>query len=163
MKVFLEDYEIENAVRVGTGRYNMRKDSRDRDYYDNDRKQNDLLANINSAVAELAVAKHLNQYWHGGVWTPEKHTLYASNADVGNNVEVRRIRERHNPIAIRKTDVTRERIIYGVYVKDFEYEEVEIMGYIDADYGWSIGRRPEWDRYDNSRVVTSDLLTKLDT
>jgi hypothetical protein len=163
MKVYLEDYEIDKAIQVGTGRYNMRKDSRDRSYYDNGRKQNDLLASINSAVAEIAVAKQLNQYWHGGVWLPEKHTLFAANADVGHNIEVRRIREFYNPIPVRKSDVTRERIIYGVYVKDFEYEEVDIVGYIEADYGWSIGKRPEWDRYDDNRTVAIELLNKMDS
>lgn len=163
MKVFLEDYEIENAVRVGTARYNLRKDSQDRSYYDNNRKQNDLLAMINSAVGECAVAKATNEYWHAGVWCNSKHLLFKDRPDVGLNIEVRRIREPYNPIPVRKSDVTRGRVVYGVYVKDFEYEEVTIVGYVESEWGWSIGRKPEWDRYDDNRVVDIQHLTKLDT
>jgi hypothetical protein len=163
MKVFLETYEIENAIRVGAGRYNMRKDSQDKSYYNNDRKQNDLLASINSAVAECAVAKHTNQYWHAGVWTNDKHLLFKDQADVGKNIEVRRTREPYNPIPVRKSDVTRGRVVFGVYVKDFEYEEVDIVGYIKSEDGWAIGKRPDWDRYDDNRVVDIDQLQKLDT
>jgi hypothetical protein len=163
MKVFLEPYETEAAIQVGTKRYLMRLDSGDRAYYDRSRMEHDLHANIAACVAEIAVAKHLNQYWGNHWWVASGHKLYESMADVGYDVEVRRIREPRNPVAIRDKDVFNDRTIYAVYVKTPEYTEADIIGSISAKRGWEMGSRPEWDKKDESRVVSLDQLDRLDT
>jgi len=163
MKIFLEPYETEAAIQVGTKRYLMRLDSGDRAYYDRSRMEHDLHANIAACVAEIAVAKHLNQYWGNHWWVTSGHKLYESMADVGYDVEVRRIREPKNPLVIRNTDVFRNRTVYVVYVKTPEYTEADIIGSINAKAGWEIGSRPEWDKSNETRVVSLDQLNRLDT
>jgi len=78
MKIFLEPYETEAAIQVGTKRYLMRLDSGDRAYYDRSRMEHDLHANIAACVAEIAVAKLLNQYWGNHWWVASGHKLYES-------------------------------------------------------------------------------------
>ena len=158
--IYLEPFEHNIAVQVGVARYNMRKDSADQSYYDPARMESNFNANIASAVCEMAVAKFTNQYWAGHVWCIEQHRFYSTMADVGTNIEVRRVRDRNNPVAIRERDVREGRIIYAAYVKAPEYEEVEILGWIDAQQGWEIGTRPSYDKKNDTRVVEIDKLNK---
>ena len=161
--IYLEPFEHNIAVQVGVARYNMRKDSGDQSYYDPARMESNFNANIASAVCEMAVAKYTNQYWACHVWCVEQHRLYSRMPDVGTNIEVRRVRDKKNPVAIRERDVRDGRMIYAVYAKAPEYEEVEILGCIDAQEGWNIGTIPSYDKKNNTRVVATEQLTKLDT
>lgn len=166
MKIYLEPYELEAATQVGTKRYLMNLEKQDKGYYGNEHMEHDLTASIYSCVAELAVAKHLNQYWGAHWWLPEKHHYYKQQADVGYDVEVRRLRELHNAVPIRDKDVTAGRVVYGVYVPSLkspkdDITEVTIVGYINADEGWQRGERPSYDRYDQTRLVRQDLLNEV--
>jgi hypothetical protein len=159
--IYLEPFEHNIATQVGVARYNARKDSKDQSYYDPARMESNFNANIASAVCEMAVAKYTNQYWACHVWCIEQHRFYSTMADVGENIEVRRVRERSNPVAIRERDVRENRIIYAAYVKAPEYEEVEILGWIDAKEGWDKGTRPDYDKRNDTRVVRISELNQL--
>lgn len=166
MKIYLEPFELDVATQVGTKRYLMNLEKQDKGYYANEHMEHDLTASIYSCVAELAVAKQLNQYWGAHWWLPEKHNYYKGMADVGTNVEVRRLREPNNAVPVRSKDVMQGCVVYGVYVPSLkspkdDIMEVTIVGYINADEGWQQGERPSYDRYDQTRLVRQELLNQV--
>lgn len=91
----LEAWEYEHACDVGIRRYTANWDKQDAPHYqDKTRQEDNRTAQVASAVCELAVAKHTNRYWSGHVWHASEHNKYRHIADVGANIEVRRLRTR---------------------------------------------------------------------
>lgn len=113
--VKLTPFEHEVASTVGMRRFNYRRYSVDADWYDRNRMQDDLRANIAACVCEMGVAKALDKYWGAHAWHASEHRRYEHIADVGKRIEVRRIRDKANPVAIRWRDVERERVVVAAY------------------------------------------------
>jgi hypothetical protein len=126
----LHPWEYERAFAVGIGRFTANWGVDDASYYDRSRMQEDRLAQPAAAICELAVAKYTGKYWHGGVWCRGDHSKYKHLADVGDDIEVRRVRT-GNAVKVRKKDAGK--IVWGARVVDDEYRTVEILGYIAAD------------------------------
>lgn len=136
----LEDWEYAWASHVGLQRMISRFGSKDAPQYDNAAKQPELLATVATCCCELAVAKCLNVYWAGHYWDARDHGQHKDRiADVGNNTEVRRVRNRENPVWIDPKDVKAKRIIVAAHAEAPDYRRVIVWGWIDAADGYEKG------------------------
>ena len=131
--VHLDPWEYERAgfvaLRRGTSNWG-RPDSAA--YKDKEKQEPNRRAEFASCLCELAVAKHLNQYWSGSVWSwkdidPETQKTFP---DVGHNIEVRRVRSASGP-AVKKKD--KDKFVYGAKVIGDEWMSVEILGWVVAN------------------------------
>lgn len=126
----LNPWEYERCFVVGAGRFSANWGVPDAKHYDRSLMEPDRNAQVAAAACELAVAKFTNQYWHGGVWHRSDHGKYKSLADVGENIEVRRVRTK-NAVKVRKKDAGK--VVWAARVADEEYRTVEILGFVSAD------------------------------
>ncbi len=131
--VNISPWEYEWASFVGIRRATSNWGRHDSPAYDNN---NDLdperVAGMATCLCELAVAKHLNQYWPGGIWkwdTPiaQKHRHFA---DVGHDIEVRRVKTMIGP-SVKPKD--KGKIVWAARVLGREWKSVEVLGWIRAD------------------------------
>ena len=162
MIIKLEPWEYEYAYTIGIRRFTENWGKKNSANYDDEKKmEEDRNAQPAAAICELAVAKYLNQSWSGHVWRKEDHNKYKGIPDVGNNIEVRRVRTDKGP-AIKLKDLNNGLIVWGARLVDKEYTEVELLGWIDADEGARIGElrnanKPKEKQY---KVVPKELLHK---
>lgn len=138
MTVTLEPWEYEHACGVGIRRFTERWGSENAKHYIAEYMQDDRSAQVAAAICELAVAKHLNQYWSGHVWKTSEHSKYKLLADVGNSIEVRRVRSA-NGVAVREGQLGQGLVLWAAKVIDPEYRDVELLGWVDYDHGWNVG------------------------
>ena len=134
--VQFEPWEYEAGFQVGIRRYTANWNKRDAAHYDRASMEDDRKATVSAALCELAVAKHLNQYWHGSVWHAADHTKHRSMPDVGKDIEVRRVRSAAG-VAVRRAD--RGRTVWAARIEDPEYRTCELLGSISGDRAWEIG------------------------
>ncbi len=132
----LEPWEYELGFQVGIRRFTANWEKKDAPYYNRDKMEKDRDAQVAAALCELAVAKHVNRYWHGAVWHSSDHAKHRDKPDVGTNIEVRRVRTDVGP-AIRPQD--RGKIVWAARITDPEYRVVELLGWIDGSRGMEIG------------------------
>jgi hypothetical protein len=127
----LSPWEYEAGFSVGIARYVRNWDRADAAHYAGNRQamEPDRKANPAATLCEIAVARHLNQYWHGHVWSVGDHGLHRNAADVGENIEVRRTRG--DTVAVRRTDAGK--IVWAARTLDDEYRKIEILGWVAAD------------------------------
>jgi hypothetical protein len=159
-RVELTPWEREWAEYVGRKRTEANEGKGNAVHYDPSRMQDNLTANIASCVAELAVAKRLNRYWDGSFWTAETHDAFATRADVGENIEVRRIRSPQNPLAVRRRDVERGRHMVLAYPHPDEFVVVDVIGWGTAADLFPLGSPADYD-LENTRTVSQSLLNPL--
>lgn len=126
----IRPWEYERCFSVGAGRFAANWDRPDAPHYDRSCMESDKYAQVAAAICELAVARHTNQYWHAGVWHCSEQPKYGSMADVGEDIEVRRVRTA-NAVKVRRKD--KGKIVWGARIVDEEYRTVEILGYVHAD------------------------------
>lgn len=157
----LTPWEREWADYVGTKRHEANLWKRDAKHYDPARMQDNLTASIASACAELAAAKRLNKYWDGSFWTAEQHDQYRNRADVGDNTEVRRIRQPQNPLAVRARDVERGRVMVLAFPVPDQFVQVEVIGYGLAAELWESGVPADYDPDGTTRLVPQGMLNPL--
>lgn len=146
-------WEYERGFAVGVGRFTANWDVEDAEYYDRSRMEEDRNAQAAAAICELAVAKYTGQYWHGGVWCRGDHHKYKHLADVGNDIEVRRVRT-GNAVKVRNKDAGK--IVWAARCADPEYRTVELLGCIRADDVIESLR----GTYQTEKYVEIDLLRK---
>lgn len=158
--VKIEKWEYERAHAVGIARCTARWGSKDAPHYkDKSRQEDNRTAEVAAALCELAVAKLANRYWHGHVWHHTEHFKYRELPDVGENIEVRRLRTR-DTVAIRKRQNDKPNlVVFAARVIGTEMDTVEVYGYINQLTGWEVGKPSDYDP-DNTRVVHIDSLTK---
>lgn len=138
----IDTWEYERANEVGIRRYTQRWNSQDAPHYkDKNRQEDNRTANVAAAVCELAVAKYLNQYWHGHIWHASEHYKYKMYPDVGQHVEVKRIRiENGSWVPIRESGNTfNGLVVWAAHANPPEFREVEIYGWIPQETGWNEG------------------------
>lgn len=123
-------WEYERGFSVGIGRFTANWGVADADYYDRSRMEEDRNAQAAAAICEIAVAKYTGQYWHGGVWCRADHAKYRHLADVGDDIEVRRVRT-GNAVMVRAKDAGK--VVWGAKLACPEYRRVEILGFIPAN------------------------------
>lgn len=138
MHITFETWEYEWAFMVGVRRFTANWCKQDAPHYHRDFMEEDRKATVSGALCELAVAKHLNQYWHGSVWCASDHHKYRTLSDVGRNIEVRRIRTARG-VGVRATDAGK--IIWACRIDDPEYRTCELLGWIDGDRALELGEK----------------------
>lgn len=140
MIVTLQPWEYIHAHDVGIKRAVANWSVKDKQSYTQGLNQPELIASPRAAIAELAVAKALNQYWGGHVWDNRDHKIYNGTiADVGYNIEVRCLRDRDNQGSVWEKDADKGLIIVVTYPIPPEYRQVEILGWLPADVAWDRG------------------------
>jgi len=124
-------------------------------YADASRREDERTASFAAAAAECGVARLLNQYWTaGGAWALQQHGDFADLADVGKNIEVRRVRDPGTTtFAVRERDMGRT--IVACFVLPPELVEVRILGWIQGPDAWEVGTPVE-----NYTRVPIDALSR---
>tara|TARA_R110002020_G_scaffold100049_5_gene236967 strand:- start:11153 stop:11689 length:537 start_codon:yes stop_codon:yes gene_type:complete len=154
--VKLETWEYEWASHVGARRYIENWEKTDAAHYKRERMQDDRTAQVAACVAELAVAKTINAYWSGHVWSGNKHRQYKHIADVGNDIEVKRVRA-NNDAAVRRKDLGKGLVLFVVYVSEPELRSASILGWLPYDEAWTKGTASDYDP-ENTRTISNNLL-----
>tara|TARA_B100001245_G_C22868045_1_gene417487 strand:- start:41 stop:541 length:501 start_codon:yes stop_codon:yes gene_type:complete len=156
VNVKLESWEYEWALHVGARRYIENWSKTDARHYDRNRMEDDRTASAAACVAELAVAKLTNQYWGGHVWPGNRHETYKDMADVGHNIEVRRVRTSNNA-AVRRRQLDKGLVLFVVRPIPPEFRTADVLGWIDHDEAWEKGE-PSKYAPENTRVIAEDYL-----
>jgi hypothetical protein len=158
IQVDLDPWEYEWASHVGARRYIENWGKGNAAHYDASRMEDDRTAQVAACVCELAVAKHTNRYWSGSVWKVEHHDRYKHLADVGRNIEVRRLRSR-DTVAIRKHQVGLGLVLFVAKPVMPELRQVNIYGWLPYDDAWEMGEQSDYAptttrvlHYDNFRL-----------
>lgn len=140
IEIDLRPWEWSLAASVGADRAVANYGRSDAAHYDRSRMEDDRTAQHAAAAAEIATARALNRYWTAcGAWAANDHGQYRNLADVGDNVEVRRVRDAETTtFAVGPGD--RERIIVAAYVEPPELRRVRILGWISGQEAIEIGR-----------------------
>ena len=135
--VHLEPWEYVHASTVGIGRFAANWGKQNAPHYKKELMEDDRTASVASAICELAVAKATNRYWSGHVWPKGDHNKYKDVADVGKNIEVRRIRK-GNTVAVRKHQLGKGLVLFAAQPEPPEMMSVDIWGWIDYDKAWDL-------------------------
>ena len=159
VRIELEPWEYEHASQVGIRRYAENWGKADAKHYDHFRMEDNRTAQVAAAVCELAVAKAINQYWGGHVWSGSKHKQYKDLPDVGTNIEVRRIRTSPDA-AVRKRQLGKGLILFVAQPEPPELRSIDILGWIDHDKAWELGK-PSSYAPDSTRNIASTLLKSV--
>lgn len=128
--VTLEPWEYEHGFQVGIRRFTANWCRGDAPHYRRELMEEDRKAQAAAALCELAVAKYLNQYWHGSIWHVADQDKYRRMPDVGVDIEVRRVRTQAG-VTVRRMDAGRT--VWGARCADPEYRKIELLGYVSAD------------------------------
>jgi hypothetical protein len=155
--VELEPWEYEWASHVGARRFIENWGKRDAAHYDKKRMEDDRTAQVAACVGELAVAKLTNQYWSGHVWHKSDHAEHKGMADVGHNIEVRRVRT-STAGAVRRRQLEQGLVLFVVRPVAPEFRAVEVLGFIDHDEAWEKGEPSGYDK-ENTRVIAEEFLS----
>ncbi len=126
-----------------------------------ERMEDNSVAMYASTRCELAVAKATNRFWHASWWPAEQHHLHKHEPDVGQNIEVKRVRSLHNPLLVKEDYVALDRVIFMAYAHTDPENHVEVIGYIKAVDAWNLGEPVDWDESKLLRAVPQQLLTKI--
>ena len=156
--VTLEAWEYVHAHDVGIRRAVANWNVPNKASYTLGNNQPELIASPAAAIAEMAVAKALGLYWSGHVWDNRDHHKFKGLPDVEPNIEVKRIRERNNPVSVWKRETGRNMILVATYPVPPEFWQVEILGWIPYDIAWGLGE----DKYGDRRVVPQSKLKPID-
>lgn len=130
MLITLYPWEYQRACEVGIARYVANWGKDDAAHYDRDLMEDDRTATVAAAACEVAVARHVNRYWHGHVWHRSEHARYRHLPDVGRNIEVRRVRT-GNRVAVRRSD--EGKVVWAARAIGPEFRQVEALGWLVAD------------------------------
>lgn len=128
--VTLEPWEYEHGFNVGIRRFTANWSRPDAPHYRRELMEEDRKAQAAAALCELAVAKYLNQYWHASIWHCSEQQKYRKMPDVGENIEVRRVRTQGG-VTVRLGDAGK--VIWGARCADSEYRTIELLGCVAAD------------------------------
>lgn len=155
----LTPWEYEWASHVGARRYIENWHRADAAHYDRSRMEDDRTAQVAACVAELAVAKYANRYWSGHVWHRSEHNQHKKIADVGTNIEVRRLRTKETA-AVRKKQLGQGLVLFVAKPIMPECRQVMIYGFLDYDTAWSLAVPTEYDP-ENTRELGAEFLRLL--
>lgn len=162
MIVTLEPWEYIHAHDVGIRRAVANWSVADKKSYTQGLNQPEIIASPAAAIAECAVAKGLGRYWSGHVWDNRDHSKYKDTPDVEPNIEVRRIRDRHNVLSVWKKDTDKNLVLVYAWPIPPEFRQVEILGWIPADIAWERGEERHGRRvFDQSRLRPIERLEEF--
>lgn len=158
--VELEYWEYEMAAMVAARRFTANWGKSNAGWYDQNRMEDDRTASLAATIAEIAVAKALNRYWSPSAWAAGDHDKFRdSHADVGTNIEVRRVRKRDGNAAVRQHQVGKGMVLFVAYPEPPEFRRVEILGWLPYDEAWHRASPAVYDKSGRTRSVpVSELI-----
>ena len=156
-KIILTSWEYEWASHVGARRYIENWNKKNAPHYDSSRMQDDRTAQVAACVAELAVAKYLNQYWSGHVWHDSERSKFRNLPDVGTSIEVRSLRTRESA-AVRKYQVGMGLVLFVAKPILPELREVIIYGGRDYDEAWECATPSDYDPVNTRELAPEHLI-----
>ena len=157
MIVTLAPWEYEHACDVGIRRFTANWNKKDAPYYKKALMEDDRTATVAAAICELAVAKATNRYWSGHIWHSTEHETYKHLADVGNNIEVRRVRdEKKQSVALRKHQLGKGLILFAAHPIGPEFKQVDVWGWQHYDAGWDLAQ--PWEGNETVRYLNKAHL-----
>jgi hypothetical protein len=151
MIVNLDPWEYSWACHVGIERFTANWQKSDAAHYDRNLMEDDRTAQQAAAICELAVAKATNRYWAGHYWSGQSHDANKHRADVGSNIEVRRVRTGQTA-AVRRRQLNLGLILFAAHLPDPEFRTVDVWGWITMEEAWSLGQPATYD-LENTRVI----------
>jgi len=158
--ITLEPWEYEHACNIGIRRYTANWGKHDAPHYGNKQLQEDnRTALVAAAICELAVAKHTNRYWSGHVWHHTEHQKYRHIADVGANIEVRRLRTRETAAVRQHQNNIPNLVLFVAKPTPPEFREVTIYGWIKQTDAWEQGTPSDYDPQ-NTRLIHINQLNQ---
>ena len=100
--------------------------------------QPEHIAQPLAVMGEVAVARHLGLGWdwNKAVWDASDHHANRNKADVGANIEVRRVRNLRQKPSLRSRQCGRNLAVFFVYPMPPEYLQVKILGWVPQDEVW---------------------------
>ena len=159
MLITLDPWEYSWACHVGIERYTANWQKPDAAHYDRNRMEDDRTAQQAAAICELAVAKATNRYWAGHYWSGQSHDANKNMADVGTNIEVRRVRTGQTA-AVRRRQLGKGLILFAANLPDVEFRTVEIWGWMAMEEAWALGEPAPYD-LENTRLIHRSELTEI--
>lgn len=151
MIVTLDPWEYSWACHVGIERFTANWQKSDAAHYDRNLMEDDRTAQQAAAICELAVAKATNRYWAGHYWSGQSHDANKHRADVGTNIEVRRVRTGQTA-AVRRRQLNLGLILFAAHLPDPEFRTVDVWGWITMEEAWGLGQPATYDP-ENTRVI----------
>jgi hypothetical protein len=155
----LYPWEYDHALQIAARRHAANWGKQDAPHYHRKNMEDDRTAQAAACVCELAVAKATNRYWSGHVWHKSEHNLYRDLPDVGDNIEVRRIRTQMSA-AVRRHQLGKGLVLFVARPILPEMMQVEVFGWKKYDDAWEIGQPAKYDP-ENTRVISVDDLEQL--
>lgn len=159
MIIQLESWEYEWACHVAMRRITENWGRGDAAHYKRSRMEDERTASVGACVSELAVAKATNRYWSGHVWRVADHCKYRDMADVGKNIEVRRIRTR-KAAAVRRHQVGKGLVLFVAEPVMPEMTSCIVHGWMNYDDAWERGVVSDYDP-DNTRLIDIKELIEI--
>lgn len=147
VRVVLTDWEMDRVHHVGKKRMELNSGNRNAAHYsDVSRQQDRRIAEPAAAACECAAARSINRYWHGSYWSEGDHQQFKNTPDVGENVEVRRIRYPNaRGFAVGEKD--RDQIVMACYVEDEQdLRVVRVLGWIHGSTALNLGQMTDYGR-----------------
>lgn len=162
MIVDLTHAELRIAYDVGFLRDQANLHKSDAAHYDPTRMEDNLRASIASAVCECAVAKATHCYWSMSAWDSAQHHLYRNEPDVYPGIEVRRVRQRQNPLVVRQRDSEKQHVIVTAYAEAPMFRSVDVRGWLPAPRAWELGDPAPYDPSKKTRLVDQEHLLPVE-
>lgn len=100
------------------------------------------LAQPLAVMCEVAVARHLgiDWDWDKAVWKAKDHNRFRHNADVGTNIEVRRVKYENGAVNLKSNQVGRGLFVFTAFAMPPEYLNVKILGFRNYDEAWDLAK-----------------------
>ena len=168
LPVQLEPYEYERARTIGLERaerysaFGHRQDYAEA--WTNSIRAEDMVpvdvANVNAALLELAVAKHLGVYWHGHGGALDRSKQYRHLPDVGDRYEIRHVLREDAGPRIYEKDVDYARPHLELWAGHIRGASALIFGGIRLVDAWEISETcGTCKRWPDSRRICQSHLT----
>lgn len=115
-------------------------------YADVSRQQDRQIAEPAAAACECAAARAMNRYWHASYWSEGSHQQFKDTPDVGENVEVRRVRYPNaRGFAVGEKD--RHQIVVACFVESEEnLAVVRVLGWMHGATALDLGQMTDYGR-----------------
>jgi hypothetical protein len=144
------------AVACGRGRWEANAGVPNAAWYDEERMEREPAANIKAALCEAAVGQYTGLPAHLAVWPHSQHHHHTLDPDVGDNIEVRRVRTQTGP-TLREHQVGHGFILWAAVVEEYldtACHVIRLLGWRDYDEAWAVGYANGWGRHpEESRQV----------
>lgn len=150
--VRLDEDDYARSFDAGARRLFQNLQKVDAASYRNGRNQPEHIAQPLAVMCEVAVARHLGLEfdWDLAVWKAKDHNRFKERPDVGNNIEVRRVRHLNGRPSLRPHQVGKGLILFAAYNEPPEWLNVRIIGARPYDDAWALAEPAQYETQSKS-------------